>query len=438
MPDIDPSAKRRCHLVMEREQEQNPLRVGEASRRFLDVIDQNGVQPLVRAASEFFGVPVLLTDELFHIRSVWPREGTGVPALDESIRNGAIKAEREWQILDENLRGGKPFYEPFYASTGVCEKLPRLYGEVVWQNEVQGHVIVYLGTTPCQPEDLDIMGKLVCLLSMKLRHRQAGMDRWTATLQAKLEVLLDLTTPPQVRQPAAELLKQEIKGDYGVMVTSIGSRPSQKAFADYAVTQIQQRFRNVVVLVYDQTIVTLLGEVKRNAVDGQLRPENNGLVKWLFRYFGQYDLVSGLSDPFANMDDLYLQYRRALLTARMTERLKGRKTGIFQDFMPLPMLAAVLETESAETFIIPVLFEIRNYDQENQTEYFETLFQYGICLCDKDAAAASLAIHKNTLAYRLNRITELFQVDFSDRRTRLNLELSCFLWFLTHEAEQPS
>ena len=412
------------------------MRVGEACRRFLDVIDQNGVQPLIRAASEFFGAPVLLTDGLFHIRSVWPREGTGVEELDESIRHNAIKAEREWKILDENLKGGKEFYEPFYASAGTCAPLPRLYGELVWENEVLGHVIVYLGRIPFQQEDLEIVRKLVSLLSIKLIRRQAGMDRWTATLQAKLEVLLDPSTPPQVCQPAVELLGQEIKGEYGVMVTTIGARPSQKAFADYAVAQIQQQFRNVVVLVYDRTIVTLLGEVKRNAVDGQLRPENNSLVRWLFQYFGQYDLVSGLSDSFSDLNELYLHYRRALLTARMAERLKGRKNGVFRDFMPLPMLAAVLETETAETFVAPVLYEIRDYDRANQTEYFPTIFQYAVCLGDKDAAAAGLSIHKNTLSYRLNRITELFQVDFSDRRARLNLELSCFLWYLTQDTDQ--
>ena len=101
------------------------MRVGEACRRFLDVIDQNGVQPLIRAASEFFGAPVLLTDGLFHIRSVWPREGTGVEELDESIRHNAIKAEREWKILDENLKGGKEFYEPFTPPPGP---VPRCRG----------------------------------------------------------------------------------------------------------------------------------------------------------------------------------------------------------------------------------------------------------------------------------------------------------------------
>ena len=109
---------------------------------------------------------------------------------------------------------------------------------------------------------------------------------------------------------------------------------------------------------------------------------------------------------------------------------------MFRDFMPLPMLAAVLETETAETFVAPVLYEIRDYDRANQTEYFPTIFQYAVCLGDKDAAAAGLSIHKNTLSYRLNRITELFQVDFSDRRARLNLELSCFLWYLTQDTDQ--
>ena len=253
-------------------------RVAEACRCFLDVIDQEGVQPLIQAASEFFGAPVLFTDELFHIRSVWPREQTGVAELDQSIREGAIQAKREWAILDENLSGEKAFYEPFYANTGVCERVPRLYGELAWQDEVRGHVVVYLGQVPCHPEDLEIMQRLISLLVLKLRRRMAGMDRWTATLQARLEVLLDPQTPLQVRRPAEEMLRKQIKGDYGIMVTTIGQRASQKAFADYAVTQIQQRFRNVVVLVYDQTIVTLFGEVKRNAVENTLRPDNNALV----------------------------------------------------------------------------------------------------------------------------------------------------------------
>ena len=412
------------------------IRVGRACRAFLDVIDQAGVQPLIRAASEFFSAPVVLTDGRFHIRAVWPREATGLPELDECIRRNVMEAEREWKILDENLAGGKEFYEPFYACTGLCTDLPRLYGELVWENEVLGHVIVYLGRIPFRQEDLEIVRKLVSLLSIKLIRRQAGMDRWTATLQAKLEVLLDPSTPPQVCQPAVELLGQEIKGEYGVMVTTIGARPSQKAFADYAVAQIQQQFRNVVVLVYDRTIVTLLGEVKRNAVDGQLRPENNSLVRWLFQYFGQYDLVSGLSDSFSDLNRAVSPLSPGTADCPDGRATQGQEKRSVSGFYAPPHAGCGAGDGSAETFVAPVLYEIRDYDRANQTEYFPTIFQYAVCLGDKDAAAAGLSIHKNTLSYRLNRITELFQVDFSDRRARLNLELSCFLWYLTQDTDQ--
>ena len=41
--------------VMNHQNQKNEARIGEASRRFLDVIDQPGVHPLIRVASEFFG-----------------------------------------------------------------------------------------------------------------------------------------------------------------------------------------------------------------------------------------------------------------------------------------------------------------------------------------------------------------------------------------------
>ena len=414
----------------------NQDRVAQASKRFLDVIDQEGELPLIRAAAEFFRAPVLLTDQLFHIRSVWPREATGIPELDDNLREGTLQPESQWKILDENLSGEEPFYAPFYTDSGLCAACPRLYGELVWQQEVRGHVVVYLGNRPLQREDKEILSKLISLLCLKLHKNRMGLDTWTATLQARMEVLLDPTTPFHVQQPAVELLSKEIKGGYGIMVTTVGSRPSQRAFADYAVMQIQQRFRNIVVVIYDGVIVTLFGEVKVNAVTNELRPENNQLVRWLFSYFEKYDLISGVSDYFEDVREMHLHYRRALLTTKMIERMKGTSHGLFNDFMPMPMIAAVLESEMAETFLAPVLQRIWDYDQGNGTEFFRSMYAYVMKIFDKEAAAAALGIHKNTLVYRLSRITELFQLDLGDRRVRLNLLLSCCLWFLSRDLDE--
>lgn len=411
-------------------------RIAQASKRFLDVVDQEGELPLIRAAAEFFRAPVLLVDQLFHIRSVWPKEYTGIQELDENIRDGALDPERQWKILNENLSGKEAFYAPFYTNSGLCTGCPRLYGELVWQEEVRGHVIVYLGDRPLQWEDKEILGKLIGLLCLKLRRNRMELNAWTATLQARMEALLDPTTPFHIQQSAAELLSKKIKGGYGIMVTSISDRPSQRAFADYAVMQIQQRSGNIAAALYDGAIVILLGEVRVNTVTNGLRPEDNNLVKWLVSYFERYGLVSGISDYFTDVQELHLHYRRALCTAKMMDRIKGTTHGLFNDFMPMPMIAAVLENEAAETFLDPVLQRIWDHDQENGTEFFRTIYTYVLKIFDKEAAAAALGVHKNTLVHRLSRITELFHVEFTNRRVRLNLLLGCCLWFLSREQDE--
>lgn len=52
-------------------------------------------------------------------------------------------------------------------------------------------------------------------------------------------------------------------------------------------------------------------------------------------------------------------------------------------------------------------------------------------MLDKRAAAAMLELHKNTFQYRLNRISELFDLDLEDAKTLMNLLLSFLLWDLT-------
>ena len=47
--------------------------------------------------------------------------------------------------------------------------------------------------------------------------------------------------------------------DYTICVTTIGALASQRAFAEYAVRELQQLYRNVICVIYDNNIVTLYG-----------------------------------------------------------------------------------------------------------------------------------------------------------------------------------
>jgi len=72
----------------------------------------------------------------------------------------------------------------------------------------------------------------------------------------------------------------------------------------------------------------------------------------------------------------------------------------------------------------PVLVRIRENDEKNGTQYYETLRAYLINERDIPKTAASLIIHRTTLTYRLGKILELTRLNLDDANLRLYLLLS--------------
>ncbi len=415
------------------------LRLLNATWKLFNASRTAGLSTLIQAASEVFNAPILYTNELFQIRVMYPNHPTGDPGWDELYEQRHLPLDEIWKILDENLSGAEPFYQPFYANTGLCRDVPRLFGEVVRSKAVRGHIVVYLGDIPLQAEDLEIMDTLTELLRQKADRRAAGMDNWTQAVTTHFQLLLDLDTPRHLVTKAVNALHTALSGQYAVMVTPFGRMASQRAFADYTVMQVRERFRNnVVCLVHQEAgaIVTLLGGVKGSQQGYSARPANSALVRNLFYFFEQFDLVSGLSAVFDDVSRTHAYYRQALLSAKMALRTGGTHRAVFNDYMPRPMIAALLEHEDAETFLHPALPAMYRYDQAHNTAYFQTLYEYLMNMLDKSAAAAMLELHKNTLQYRLNRISELFGLDLNHAQTLMNLLLSFLLWDLTHTPEK--
>ena len=135
-----------------------------------------GLTLLIQTASEIYQAPVVYTNELFQIRAMYPNHPTGQVNWDQIYEQRYLPLDEIWKILDENLSGAEPFYRPFYADSGLCRDLPRLFGEVVRNKTVRGHVIVYLGSSPLQGDDLAIMDTLTELLRQKAT---AGPLAWT-------------------------------------------------------------------------------------------------------------------------------------------------------------------------------------------------------------------------------------------------------------------
>ncbi len=70
------------------------------------------------------------------------------------------------------------------------------------------------------------------------------------------------------------------------------------------------------------------------------------------------------------------------------------------------------------------LAELISYDEQQHSELLDTLSTYFANNGNTALTAKELKIHRNTLAYRLNRIAEITCLDLDDADVRLNLHLA--------------
>jgi len=70
------------------------------------------------------------------------------------------------------------------------------------------------------------------------------------------------------------------------------------------------------------------------------------------------------------------------------------------------------------------LIFLKQYDDEKKTEYFKTLKSYLNHQMNASQTAKALFIHQATMVYRLKRLVQLTNIDFSNADQMLFLHLS--------------
>ena len=135
----------------------------------------------------------------------------------------------------------------------------------------------------------------------------------------------------------------------------------------------------------------------------------------------------GFSDSFNAFYEIPNRYKQALLTAKLAMKEDEVYLGEYRNYAPMHLFLALLETDSPEIYTHPVLERILQYDHLHKTEYYKTLRTYCLTMQNKESTSVQLSIHRNTLLYRLNRISDLFDVSYEAEQTALHLLVSFLL-----------
>ena len=105
---------------------------------------------------------------------------------------------------------------------------------------------------------------------------------------------------------------------------------------------------------------------------------------------------------------------------------------LFEDLGLYQFLTSLRAFPESESYCQSALGMLLAYDENRKAELLHTLNAFFTCHGNISLAAAHLQIHRNTLTYRLNRISEITHQDLNDSDVRFGLQLAIKLHQLGH------
>src|SRR5690606_2576940 len=88
------------------------------------------------------------------------------------------------------------------------------------------------------------------------------------------------------------------------------------------------------------------------------------------------------------------------------------------------LLTALSTNPEAQRFFRKTLGRLISHDDHKNAELVDTLEAFFACHGNLSQTATRLHIHRNTLTYRLERISALTQLDLDDPDARFSLQLA--------------
>lgn len=336
-----------------------------------------------------------------------------IEGIEVPLELCGIEERKEVQtLLRKNSR-------PFFYTPSNPRSKRRIFGNLVFGDRVFGNLLVIEENRPFTENDLDI-AKVICeVLSIELMR--SGNTQLTF-LEGLLKMDLDklLGEKPLQRDKMNTLLYlwgwNACSNFYAVNIDVSEQCNDTMNYAEFR-RDVFETVHGSKVTRYGNRIILLANLRTAEAVD-EFRSSLETLMK-------KYQAACGVSPCFHDLNQLKT-YLSKSADALSIGRLIAHDEHVFdyyeyRYYIMLAKAAGGMDLNDVYDSRLEILLE---HDSQQQTDYFKTLHEYYKSGRSVPLTAERLFIHKNTLKYRLNRISELLNADLNSENWFFDLSIA--------------
>ncbi len=155
-----------------------------------------------------------------------------------------------------------------------------------------------------------------------------------------------------------------------------------------------------------------------------LKPLAQALASRLQAQDPQAKVLIALGRPATRPSEWLRSYRQARESWHMGRAWGGASVSYFGDLGLYQLLTGLGHSGEALRFFRKTLQPLLDYDAARNGDLVETLEAFFACHGNVSQTAARLHVHRNTLAYRLERIRAITRLDLDDPEARFALQLA--------------
>lgn len=381
-------------------------------QKFFQAIIKGGIKPIVEAAYEYFERPITVVDVTYKLICQLPDE-----LVSDVVFDGIIRSKEIPQNIVLLLEEGKyrPYLDknpqPTYVDWGNLE-YPRIMGAIKTGQAITGYYAILYKDHGFQDEDLAAAGIFSQALGTEMRkgnNYQLKRDELSGFLMREL---LDGSFKNSESISVWSKYGPSItKGGYLILYAR---KPEESTGTglEYLSRTVMEKYPDCFSMVKDEGLYVFFYNLTKSKKEAEL---NKKAIIDVTEYLASFNIKCGLSRVFYDIAKLAEYKFMAEDALRVGRQIADQKNIFdFNDYIFYCLIGKIKQIPLSTIYVHPALENLLIYDQKYKTNFTDTLKCFIQSFKDLTATAEKLGIHRNSLKYRLKKITEISNVNLSD------------------------
>ena len=381
-------------------------------------VEGAGLDGLARAMFELTGKTVVVQD-----KRLKPLAQAVAPGMNQ-VWSEVFEALSLWSQLPEGLRDRRQAAVGGWRDQSLPGGLMRLVCPIVAKGMARGYLSV-VGVTG----ELDALDQLVvehgaAACALEMAKAKAVSDAEKRAHGDFVDAVLTGTLPLDELQRWAQRIGYDVNPPHAALVwrwTDEPGAPSLRRLETIVNQSVAQEGASAVVRPHGPDVVVFC------AVSGAGRPEAalalaSAIRKAAADEYPHSPLYGGVGRPEGELSNWKDSYREAAQALSMAVRLNEQPPLFFGDLSVYRLLFLLEGNPELEAFCREALGPLLDY--EGGGDLLETLEAFCDRLGNLSQTAEKLFIHRNSLLYRMERISQLAGLDMNNPDTRLAVHLA--------------